>query len=63
MDSPNYRKRLEYCQHKVACHNADSGEWLQAVEVYWHLINCNKSHTMKDNGNSFCTWSANGVEK
>jgi hypothetical protein len=63
MSKENYKKRLKVCSHNALQHNADSGYWAIAAEVYAHLIDCDKSHTAVDNGNGFCQWQANGVEK
>lgn len=63
MDKTNYIKRMEFCRHEALKRNGSSSEWWQAVEVYQHLIDCDKSHTARDKGNGFCQWEANGVEK
>jgi hypothetical protein len=50
----NYKKRLEYCQHQARLHSGDSGNWIIAIEVYFHLMNCHLTHS---GGNPTCQWT------
>jgi hypothetical protein len=60
MNKSNYEKRREFCYHKAKSDRENSYYWIQAAEVYEHLIECNLTHS---GANPTCRWNANGVEK
>jgi len=41
----HYQKRIEFCKNKMIFDRKNSYLWSQVIEVYLHLLSCEKNHT------------------
>lgn len=53
-----YKRRLLYCIEKARTDKENSCYWMIAVDVYKHLIDCKKNHTITYNGQCSCTFGS-----
>ena len=51
-----YKKRLAHCESQRLHDKANSFYWSLAAQTYEHLIECNMSHTLKNDGREKCPW-------
>ena len=57
MEHPMYQERLQICLHmkRSAASITSRRRWASAVEVYRHLLKCDKSHSIPTE-KDFCVW-------
>jgi hypothetical protein len=57
-----YKQRLDYCTLQRIKNPDEAALWVQAIDVYRHLIECTLSHSSGINPRNQCPWPGEAEE-